>query len=239
MPFYKIFIKKQTFIIPKLIQTEEFETKEWFYEEFGWENSDSTSFDKVDEQNNEDSTLEQFTESLVYEEVKTSTPNSECKKHSNDSQQIAIEEDNLINKFFLNILLFFIIIIIPYFFIRIFFFIILFYNFQEMNIRLRLSTDDFVYDLDPLKINFTQTTISSWFKGYDRYNIEETTEDLVSGKLNPKNLPIIRVCIINREFFLAYNRRLYCLKKAVKNGAKFNKVLVKIVRETDEKAGFK
>ncbi|KAF0428745.1 hypothetical protein F8M41_005826 [Gigaspora margarita] len=86
-----------------------------------------------------------------------------------------------------------------------------------MLIRLRLSTDDFVYELDLLKINFTQTTISPWFKGYNGYNNEETTEDLVS----------------------ADNRRLYCLKKAVKNRAKFNKVPVKIVRETDEKAGFK
>ncbi|KAF0428746.1 hypothetical protein F8M41_005827 [Gigaspora margarita] len=89
MPFYKIFIEKQTFIIPKLksveTQTEEFETKEWFYEEFGWENGNSTPFDKVDKQNNEDSTLEQSMKLLVCEEVKTSTPNSEYKNHSNDS----------------------------------------------------------------------------------------------------------------------------------------------------------
>ncbi|KAF0537617.1 hypothetical protein F8M41_008381 [Gigaspora margarita] len=181
-------------------QTEEFETKEWFYEEFGWKNGNSTPFNKVAEQNNEDSTLEQSTKLLVCEEVKTSTPNSEYKNRSNDSQQTVIKEDNSVNKFFLNILLF-IIIIIPYFFIRIFFFIILFYNFQEILIRLRLSTNDFVYELDSLKIKFTQTTISSWFRGYDGYNIEETTKYLVSGKLNPKILPIIRVCIINREFF--------------------------------------
>ncbi|KAF0334259.1 hypothetical protein F8M41_016738 [Gigaspora margarita] len=134
------FIKKQTFITPKLksveTQTEEFKTKEWFYEEFGWENGDSTPFNKVDKQNNEDSTLEQSTESLVREEVKTSTPNSKYENHSNDSQQTVIEEDN-----------------------------------------------------------------SSLVRGYDGYNIEETTKDLVS--------------------------------------AKFNKVPVKIVRETDEKAGFK
>ncbi|CAG8828738.1 30953_t:CDS:2, partial [Gigaspora margarita] len=117
---------------------------------------DSTPFDKVDEQNNEDSTLEQSTELLVHEEVKTSTPNSEYENCSNDFQQTAIEEDN---------------------------------------------------SLDLLKINFIQTTISPWFKSYDRYNIEETTEDLVL--------------------------------KAVKNRAKFNKVPVKIVRETDEKARFK
>ncbi|CAG8844617.1 25375_t:CDS:2, partial [Gigaspora margarita] len=123
------------------------QNKSWFYEEFGWENSDSTPFDKVDEQNNEDSTLEQSTESLVHKEVKTSTPNSKYKNRSNDSQQTI-----------------------------------------------------------PLKINFTQTTISPWFRGYDGYNIEEAFKDLVS----------------------ADNRRLYCLKKAVKNEAKFNKVPAKI-----------
>ncbi|CAG8852922.1 23384_t:CDS:2, partial [Gigaspora margarita] len=80
---------------------------------------------------------------------------------------------------------------------------------------LRLSIDDFVYKLDPLKINFTLTTISPWFKDYNGYNIEKTTKDLVS----------------------ADNRRLYCLKKAVKNDAKFNKVPVKIIREIDKKAG--
>ena len=110
----------------------------------------------------------------------------------------------------------------------------MFDNFQEILIRLRLLTDDFVYKLDPLKINFTQTTI----RGYNGYNIEETTKDLISGKLNPKNLPIIRVCIINGRFFSADSRRLYCLKKAGKNNAKFNKVPVTIVRETDDKAGF-
>ncbi|CAG8823506.1 21773_t:CDS:2 [Gigaspora margarita] len=189
MSFYKRFIKKQTFIIYKFksveTQTKEFKTKEWFYEEFGWENGNSTPFNKVDEQNNEDSTLEQSTESQVHKKVKTSTPNSKYKNHSNNFQQTVIEEDN------------------------------------SILIRLRLSTDNFVY------------------KGYDGYNIEETTKNLVSSKLNPKNLPIIRVCIINRGFFLADNKRLYCLKKAIKNGAKFNKVPVKIVRDTDEKAGFK
>ncbi|CAG8703091.1 40311_t:CDS:2 [Gigaspora margarita] len=157
MCFYKRFIKKQNFIIPKFksveTQTKEFETKEWLYKKF------------VDEQNNEDSTLEQSMKSLVYEEVKTSIPNSKYENHSNDSQQTAIEEDN------------------------------------SILIRRKLLPDDFVYELDPLKINFTQTTISSWFR--------------------------------------ANNRRLYCFEKAVKNRAKFNKVPVKIVRETDEKAGFK
>ncbi|CAG8852879.1 29034_t:CDS:2, partial [Gigaspora margarita] len=126
-----------------------------FYKEFGWENGDSTPFDKVDEQNNENSTLEQSTELLVRKEVKTSTPNSEYKNCSNDFQQT----------------------------------------------------------LDPLKINFTQTTI----RGYNGYNIEETTKDLIS----------------------ADSKRLYCLKKATKNEAKFNKVPVKIAKETDEKDGVK
>ncbi|CAG8837476.1 36626_t:CDS:2, partial [Gigaspora margarita] len=235
-----------------------FETKEWLYEEFGWENDDSISFNKVDEQNNKNSTLEQSTESLVCEEVKTFIPNSEYENCSNDSQQTVIEEDNSLYKEFgwengnstsFN-------------------------KVNEQNnkdptleqsteslvhekvktstpnseyencsndsqqtilIRLRLSTNDFVYELDPLKINFTQTTISSWFRDYDGYNIEKTTKDLVYSKLNPKNLPIIRVCIINEKFVSADNRRLYCLKKAIKNGAKFNKVSVK---KTDEKARF-
>jgi hypothetical protein len=239
MPFFN---KKNT---KKITEYKNAETQtENFYEnwtneveEIGWDEGDSTPF------NEQNSTLEeQSTESIVRIEDKnfiSLIPTTEYENRSNDSQQTLNEEDTSFNKIFLNLFLFFFIIITPYFFIRIFFFVIWFYNFQEIFIKLRLSKEDFIYELDPLKINFTQSTISPWFRGYDGYSVEETTKDLINSKLNPKDLPIIRVCIIDGEFFSADNRRLYCLKEAVKNGAKFKKVAVQIVRETDKRAGFK
>ncbi|CAG8819900.1 16513_t:CDS:2, partial [Dentiscutata erythropus] len=85
----------------------------------------------------------------------------------------------------------------------------------------------------------TSATISCYFSGYNGYTVDDTINKLVSSKLKPKDLPVIRVCIIERQFFSANNKRLYCYQKAIKNNANFKKVPVKIVRETDERAGFK
>ncbi|CAG8794645.1 24132_t:CDS:2, partial [Gigaspora rosea] len=54
-----------------------------------------------------------------------------------------------------------------------------------------LSKGDFNYELNPFHILFTQANINSCFS--DGFTIEETINDLVSGRLQPNDLPIIRI----------------------------------------------
>ncbi|CAG8750670.1 2356_t:CDS:1, partial [Gigaspora margarita] len=79
--------------------------------------------------------------------------------------------------------------------------------------------------------------INSYFS--DGHSIEDTINDLVSGKLKPQNLLNIRVTLNeNNQFISAYNRSLYCYQQAIQKGTKFTNIPVKIVREIDGKAGF-
>ncbi|RIB18061.1 hypothetical protein C2G38_2185702 [Gigaspora rosea] len=71
------------------------------------------------------------------------------------------------------------------------------------------------------------------------FTVEDTINDLVTGRLKPQYLPIIRVCLNeDNQYISANNRRLYCYQQAILKGANFKKVPVRIVREADESAGF-
>ncbi|RIB00645.1 hypothetical protein C2G38_2233553 [Gigaspora rosea] len=73
----------------------------------------------------------------------------------------------------------------------------------------------------------------------DEFIVEDTINDLVTGRLKPQDLPIIRICLNeDNQYISANNRRLYCYQQAIQKGANFKKVLVRIVRETNEGAGF-
>ncbi|RIB26487.1 hypothetical protein C2G38_2163223 [Gigaspora rosea] len=104
---------------------------------------------------------------------------------------------------------------------------------------IKLSKKDFDYMLDPQQILFTQAQINSYFLGDDGFTVEDTINDLVTGKLKPQDLLIIRICLNeDNQYISADNRRLYCYQQAIQKGANFKKVLVRIVRETNEGAGF-
>ncbi|RIB29091.1 hypothetical protein C2G38_2028017 [Gigaspora rosea] len=63
--------------------------------------------------------------------------------------------------------------------------------------------------------------------------------DLVTSRLKPQDLPIIRICLNeDNQYISADNRRLYCYQQAIQKGANFKKVPVRIVRETNKSAGF-
>ncbi|RIB11106.1 hypothetical protein C2G38_2204277 [Gigaspora rosea] len=145
---------------------------------------------------------------------------------------------NPINKIELKVFLFFIffiiILVIPYWYIRLFFGsgVFLFYI-KEIILRYELSKKDFDYELNPFEILFTQVQINSYF--LDGIYIYDTINDLVSGNLKPEHLPIISVCILdNGQFYSVDNRRLFCYQQAILKNAKFTKVPVRIMRETDK-----
>src|SRR5260363_19200 len=238
MPF---FLKSKKNVRTVETQTES-ETWEWEQNEvenIGWPDSTSEEVIIYEEPLTYEDQSSELVVTVQEEENPFSlTQTTEYENRSENSQTLT-EDNSSVNNILLNLFLFFFIIIIPYFFIRLFFFIIWFYNFQEIFIRLRLSKEDFLTEIDPFQINFTQASISRNFSGYNGYTVEDTIKELVSGKLKPKDLPIIRICIIDRKFYSADNRRLYCYQEAIKKGANFKTIPVKIIRETDERAGFK
>ncbi|CAG8791488.1 23777_t:CDS:2, partial [Gigaspora rosea] len=104
---------------------------------------------------------------------------------------------------------------------------------EKIILRYELSKKDFDYELNPFEILFTQVQINSYF--LDGIYIYDTINDLVSGNLKPEHLPIISVCILdNGQFYSVDNRRLFCYQQAILKNAKFTKVPVRIMRETDK-----
>ena len=57
--------------------------------------------------------------------------------------------------------------------------------------------------------------------------------ELVTGSLQIKDIPIIRVCIINRSFYTLDNRRLYAFQTAMYLGLKKQKIPVIVTRLED------
>ncbi|RIB23597.1 hypothetical protein C2G38_2032601 [Gigaspora rosea] len=108
-----------------------------------------------------------------------------------------------------------------------------------MNLKLELSKKDFGYMLDPQQILFTQAQINLYFSGDDGFTVEDTINNLVTSRLKPQDLPIIHDCLNeNNQYISADNRRLYCYQQAILKGVNFKKVPVRIIRETNEYAGF-
>ena len=121
-----------------------------------------------------------------------------------------------------------------------FFFDIIVIELKPILMRLELSKEDYDYMLDPFQILFTQAQINSYFSGDDGFTVEDTINDLISGSLKVKDLPTIRVCLNkNDQYISADNRRLFCYREAIRRGANFTLVPVRIVRESDESCGFR
>ncbi|CAG8798386.1 7250_t:CDS:2, partial [Gigaspora rosea] len=96
------------------------------------------------------------------------------------------------------------------------------------------NSENSVIELPKLFINGENQSTSN-----DEFIVEDTINDLVTGRLKPQDLPIIRICLNeDNQYISANNRRLYCYQQAIQKGANFKKVLVRIVRETNEGAGF-
>ena len=114
-----------------------------------------------------------------------------------------------------------------------FFFDIIVIELKPILMRLELSKEDYDYMLDPFQILFTQAQINSYFSGDDGFTVEDTINDLISGSLKVKDLPTIRVCLNKNDQYI------FCYREAIRRGANFTLVPVRIVRESDESCGFR
>ncbi|CAG8633206.1 26808_t:CDS:1, partial [Dentiscutata erythropus] len=54
-----------------------------------------------------------------------------------------------------------------------------------------------------------------------------------------KDIPTLEVCIINEIYYSSDNRRLYCIKEAIKKGLKVEKIPILIKRVTDTNIQYK
>ncbi|CAG8808991.1 15461_t:CDS:2, partial [Gigaspora rosea] len=92
------------------------------------------------------------------------------------------------------------------------------------------NSEDSVIEPPRLFINGKNQSTSD-----DGFTVEDTINDLVTSRLKPQDLPIICICLNeNNQYISADNRRLYCYQQAIQKCANFKKVLVRIVRETNE-----
>ncbi|CAG8806385.1 2528_t:CDS:1 [Cetraspora pellucida] len=97
--------------------------------------------------------------------------------------------------------------------------------------KLKLADDDYITEINPFEIMFTQRQINNIFQmGND---IENTIENLVNGKTKIEDFLVIQVCIINDIFFSSDNQRLYTFQEAIRKGLNINKIPVKIRQITD------
>src|SRR5260364_180180 len=159
MPF---FLKSKKNVRTVETQTES-ETWEWEQNEvenIRWPNSTSEEVIIYEEPLTYE---DQSSESVVTVQEKENpfslTQTTEYENRSENSQTLT-KDNSSVNNILLNLFLFF--------------FIIWFYNFQEIFIRLRLSKEDFLTEIDPFQINFTQASISHNFSGYNGYTVEDT-----------------------------------------------------------------
>eukprot|EP01041_Mallomonas_annulata_P009221 gene9221-19119_t len=84
-------------------------------------------------------------------------------------------------------------------------------NKQKKNGRPDTATD--VIDVDPSLVRFTHSRIRPRFSGCGRL-IQDTIDDLLSGKISIDALPIIAITIAaDGHIFSLNNRRLYTIKQ--------------------------
>ncbi|CAG8799165.1 28321_t:CDS:1, partial [Dentiscutata erythropus] len=113
--------------------------------------------------------------------------------------------------------------------------VLLIYRAKFLLAKLRLADSNYITFLDPLLIKYSQTSIKDVFQ-YSNRPIEDTINQILEDGIDClKNIPAIEVCIINEIYYSSDNRRLYCIKEAIKRGLKVEKIsiLIKIVTDTN------
>ena len=110
-------------------------------------------------------------------------------------------------------------------------FALLLWRVKFLLIKVRLADGDYIEDLDPFEINFSQASINNVFQmGND---IENTIEDLVDKKIKIEDFPYIRVCQIDDMWYSSDNRRLYCFQESIRRGLEVKKIPVQVRRASD------
>ncbi|CAG8690084.1 5811_t:CDS:2, partial [Cetraspora pellucida] len=104
---------------------------------------------------------------------------------------------------------------------------------KENKYKVRLADGDYYIFMNPFDIKYSQANISNKFS-YSGKNLKETIDELLNFNIESiKNIRAIEVCIINDTYYSSDNRRLYCFRKAIKNGANFQKIPVLVRRASD------
>ena len=146
-----------------------------------------------------------------------------------EEEEYEREDDN---NFIYILLLLFIIIIIPTLILCIIVLLFYLYTYSDLFIiKLLASKLNYEYiiemDIDPFKLLFSQTSISSRF---ENGTLNMLIDNLVDGHMGPNNVSTINVCIINDQFHSLDNRRLYCFQEAIRRGAVFKKIPIRLVK---------
>ena len=82
-----------------------------------------------------------------------------------------------------------------------------------MLIKLQLAEGDYIKEVNPFEIMFSQATINNIFQiGND---IENTIDELINNKIRIEDFSMIQVCIIDDIFYFSDNRRLYVFQESI------------------------
>jgi hypothetical protein len=112
------------------------------------------------------------------------------------------------------------------------------YSMKNHILQLRLSEEKrFTYNVNPFEIMFSQANINPIFQ--NGCSVEDMIVELVVGSLEIKDVPIIRVCIIDGTFYTCDNRRLYAFQTAMKLGLKWQNIPILVVRVEDSNIKWK
>ena len=185
------------------------EVKQNFNVEYEYEEGDGTPFEEIDE------------------------PTSSMDNETGETVSLSTDEEKLSKEYLLELVL---LILIPCvaLFSRVLMwipFILLLWRVKFLLVKVQLADGDYIEDLDPFEINFSQASINNVFQmGND---IENTIEDLVDKKIKIEDFLYIRVCQINDIWYSSDNRRLYCFRESIKRGLDVKKIPVQVRRASD------
>jgi hypothetical protein len=172
-------------------------------------------------------------DSKPFEEDDESTLSTSNKEDEDSTSLLQVDNENPSNEYLFELILFILIPILAFFslVLIVICFALLLYRVKFLLVKLKLANRDYITELDPFQICFSQANISPYFQNGD--SLENTIKELVKNKLRIEDIPIIHVCIINDIYYSSDNRRLYCFQEAIKKGLQVKKIPVKIRRVSD------
>ena len=89
--------------------------------------------------------------------------------------------------------------------------------------------EDMIIELDPFDILFSQRNINQYFK--NGASVYDLISQLVKGDTSPDDVEMIRICVKDDYLWSQDNRRLYCFREAIKQGATFEKIKVILTKD--------
>jgi hypothetical protein len=241
MSFFKKFIKKSNKkAVESYVQLEEIPVVDSFQQQEEQEFDEvqnnfepENNWDNCEQEEAGPSWNEEPTWSINDQEI-TSQPSIEQEEPSSSSSTLTENKNSVNNfKYILELVLFVLVLFTSFLPLRLLFGALLLYRTYLIYPKLLLAEGDYIKYINPFEIMFSQSTISSTFGPPEYYDIENTIDELVNGKLKIEDIRKIQVCIIDDIYYSSDNRRLYCFQEAIKRGLKVEKIPVKIRRVSD------